>query len=323
MLFRSYSVYCRAQFGMRAQKIPLDGGFGCPNRDGTLGREGCSFCNNRAFSPAYGQSAGSLSAQIEAGIRFCQGKYRGRCCYLAYLQSYSNTYAPLPMLRQRYEELLAHPQISGLVIATRPDCIDEEKLDYIASLAEKYYVAIEYGIESCSDAALRLVGRGHDYACSCRAIEQTARRGIRCGGHLILGLPGEDRSQMAASASLLSQLPLSALKLHQLQLLKGSAFELRWRQHPASIPPPFSVDEYVVLVCDFLERLRPDIVIERLAAEVPPRYQADPARSWHHPDGAPVRHSELARMVESELARRGSCQGSAVGVKTQNTDYFG
>lgn len=310
MLFRTYSDYCRTQFGMRAQKIPLDGGFGCPNRDGTLGREGCSFCNNQAFSPGCGQPGSPLEAQIDAGIRRCQGKYRGRCCYLAYLQSYSNTYAPLPVLRQRYEELLAHPQISGLIIATRPDCVNEEKLDYIASLAERYYVAVEYGIESCSDATLRLVGRGHDYACTCRAIEQTARRGIRCGGHLILGLPGESREQMAAEADILSQLPLAALKLHQLQLLEGSALHRLWRDGSACVPPPFEVGEYVGLVCDFLERLRPDIVIERLAAEVPLRYQADPSRRWRHSDGSPVRHDEIARRVEYELARRGTCQGA-------------
>lgn len=310
MRYLTYSDYCHEQFGMRAQKITLDAGFGCPNRDGTLGREGCAFCNNAAFSPSYGTAEGNLLAQIDAGIRFVQGKYRGECCYLAYLQSYSNTYAPLSVLRKRYEEVLSHPQVSGLIIATRPDCVDEEKLDCLATLAEKHYIAVEYGIESCYDDTLLRMHRGHDFACTRRAVEETSKRGIRCGGHLILGLPSESREQMVAEAAMLSHLPLTALKLHQLQLLKGSALERMWREDPSCLPAPFSVEAYVVLVCDFLERLRSDIVIERLAAEVPPRYQADPARRWHHPDGTPVRHDELARMVEAELTRRNSRQGS-------------
>lgn len=310
MRYLTYSDYCWERFGMRAQKITIDAGFGCPNRDGLLGRDGCLFCNNAAFSPSYGAGEVSLVSQVDAGIRFVRGKYRSQCLYLAYLQSYSNTHAPLSVLRQRYEELLAHHRVSGLIIATRPDCVDDERLDYIASLARKHYVAIEYGIESCHDDTLRLINRGHDFACTCRAVEATARRGIRCGGHLILGLPGESRGQMLEEASLLSGLPLSAVKLHQLQLLRGSALEALWRRDAASVPAPFSVEEYVSLVCDFLERLRSDIVIERLAAEVPPRYQADMSRCWHHPDGSPVRHDELSRMVDAELARRGTRQGS-------------
>lgn len=310
MRYLTYSDYCREQFGQRAQKITLDAGFGCPNRDGTLGREGCTFCNNQAFSPSYGLASGTLLTQVDAGIRFHQRRYRSRCCYLAYLQSYSNTYAPLPVLMQRYGEVLSHPQVAGLIIATRPDCVDSAKLDYLAALAREHYVAVEYGIESCFDDTLLRVGRGHDYACTCRTVEETARRGIRCGGHLILGLPGESKRQMVEEAALLSQLPLAALKLHQLQLLRHSTLETMWRSQPDCLPAPFSVEEYVALACDFLERLRPDIVVERLAAEVPPRYQADPARCWRHPDGTPVRHDELAHRVEAELARRGTRQGS-------------
>ena len=300
-----YSDYCLQHFGHRMQKLTVNAGFGCPNRDGTLGVHGCTFCNNDAFNPSYCQPAKSITQQLDDGIRFHSRHHRQKVGYLAYLQAYSNTYAPLERLRECYEEALAHPLVEGLVIATRPDCVDEPKLDYFASLAQKHYIMVEYGIESCYDRTLQRIHRGHDYACTVRAIEATAQRGIPCGGHLILGLPGESREEMVAEATLLSQLPLTTIKLHQLQILRGSQME----HDTSTLPPPFTLEEYVSLVCDFLERLRPDIVVERYAASVPPRYQAAPSRSWHHPDGTPVKSSELANMVESELARRNTQQG--------------
>ena len=314
-----YSDYCIQLFGHRMQKLTINAGFGCPNRDGTLGSEGCTFCNNDAFNPSYCRPSKSITQQIDEGIRFhSRHRGQGHVGYLAYLQAYSNTYAPLELLRERYEEALAHPKVEGLVIATRPDCVDDEKLGYIASLAREHYVMVEYGIESCYDRTLQLIHRGHDYACSVHAIEETARRGIPCGGHLILGLPGESREEMVAVAEMLSQLPLTTLKLHQLQILKGSQMGEEYLRDPYGqtpesvptfVPPPFTLEEYVGLVCDFLERLRSDIVVERYAASVPPQHQAAPERGWKHPDGTPVKASELADMVESELVRRNTQQG--------------
>ena len=295
------SEWFRQQFGCRVQKLSVDAGFSCPNRDGTLGTTGCSFCAGEAFSPSYCRTAGSITRQIDEGIRFHQWRYRKAAKYLAYFQAYSNTYAPLELLKERYSEALSHPQISGIVIGTRPDCIDDAKLDYLASLAKKCYVAVEYGIESCYDETLRRIHRGHDFACSERAIRATAERGLHVGGHLILGLPGESRQQMLAEADILSALPIDSLKLHQLQILRGTELERQWQQDPASLSPPFSLDEYIDLVCDFLRRLRPTIAIERLAGEVPPRYQATPDRSWRRPDGSLLRNEDIPRLVAEKL----------------------
>lgn len=304
-----YADYCIQLFGHRMQKLTIHAGFGCPNRDGKLGFSGCTFCNNEAFNPAYCHLTESITEQIDEGIRFHSHRHNQTIGYLAYLQAYSNTYAPLEHLRKRYEEALSHPKVEGLVIATRPDCVDEEKLNYIASLAQKHYVMVEYGIESCNDRTLRRIRRGHDYACTASAIEETTRRGIPCGGHLILGLPGESREEIMAEASTLSQLQLTTLKLHQLQILRGSQMGEDYLRDPATVPPSFSLDEYIALVCDFLERLRPDIIVERYAASVPPRYQVAPERGWKHPDGTPVKGSELADMIATELTRRNTYQG--------------
>ena len=304
-----YVDYCIEQFGHRMQKLTLNTGMGCPNRDGTLGTQGCTFCNNDAFVPASCQPSLSITQQIDEGIRFHSHRHRQPVGYLAYLQAYSNTYAPLPRLRQCYEEALAHPQVEGLIIATRPDCVDDHLLDYLASLAKRHYLMLEYGIESCYDRTLQSIQRHHDYACTVSAIRATAERGSPCGGHLILGLPGESREEIVAEASLLSHLPLTTLKLHQLQLLRGSKLGADFLDNPASVPPPFTLGEYISLVCDFLEHLRPDIIVERYAAAVPPSHLADPSRSWHHPDGRPVKSSDLARLVTTELDRRNTYQG--------------
>ena len=304
-----YVDYCIEQFGHRMQKLTLNTGMGCPNRDGTLGAQGCTFCNNDAFVPAYCQPSLSITQQIDEGIRFHSHRHRQPVGYLAYLQAYSNTYAPLPRLRQCYEEVLAHPQVEGLIIATRPDCVDDHLLDYLASLAKRHYLMLEYGIESCYDRTLQSIQRHHDYACTVSAIRATAERGIPCGGHLILGLPGESREEIVAEASLLSHLPLTTLKLHQLQLLSGSKLGADFLDNPASVPPPFTLGEYISLLCDFLEHLRPDIIVERYAAAVPPSHLADPSRSWHYPDGRLVKSSDLTRLVTTELDRRNTYQG--------------
>lgn len=299
----TYAQYCRNIFGHRMQKLTIDAGFTCPNRDGSLGMEGCSFCNNDAFNPAYCQPQKSISQQISEGVDFHQRRRRQQGGYLAYFQAYSNTYAPIEVLRQRYAEALQHPMIEGLVIGTRPDCVDDERLDLLKELREQHYVMVEYGIESCYDRTLQLINRGHNFACTAAAIEATAQRGLQCGGHLIIGLPDESQDDILAEADMLSQLPINTLKLHQLQILRGSAMERQYRQNPASVPPAFELQEYVELICRFVQRLRADIVVERYASEVPPRYQAAPQRAWRHEDGSAVRASEVGRMVEEALAR--------------------
>lgn len=293
----TYAEYCRQIFGHRMQKLTINAGFSCPNRDGALATTGCSFCNNAAFNPTYCQPDKSITQQIDEGIAFHQRRRRHKGGYLAYFQAYSNTHAPLSVLQQRYAEALEHPMIDGLVIGTRPDCVDDAKLDYIATLAQQHYVMVEYGIESCYDATLRRVNRGHDYACTAQAIRVTAQRGIACGGHLILGLPGESSDDILAEADMLSQLPLTTLKLHQLQILHGSQMADDYLRNPASVPPPFTLDEYVDLVRLFLSRLRADIIVERYVSEVPSRFQADPSRAWHHSDGTAVKAEEVARLI--------------------------
>ena len=309
----SYSDYFKQLFGTRVQKLSIDAGFCCPNRDGTLNTGGCTFCNNDAFNPSYCQPEKSITQQLDEGIEFHEWRYRKAGKYLAYFQAYSNTYAPLEVLKERYEEALRHEGVVGLVIGTRPDCVDEAKLDYIATLAQRHYVAVEYGIESCYDKTLVRIHRGHDYACTVRAVEATARRGIHCGGHLILGLPGESREEMLAEAEMLSALPLESVKLHQLQILHGSLMAQEWAKGEATAEngwlPPFGLEEYIGLVCDFVERLRPDMVVERFAGEVPPRFQAAPERSWRRADGRLIRNEEIPQRVTVELEKRGTWQG--------------
>lgn len=306
--FNSYSRYFRELFGGRVQKLSIDAGFSCPNRDGTLNRGGCTFCNNDAFNPSYCMPSKSIRQQLEEGIEFHQWRYSRTVGYLAYFQAYSNTYAPLEVLKRRYEEALDHPQVVGLVVGTRPDCVDDAKLDYVAQLARERFVAVEYGIESCYNRTLDLVHRGHSMECTIAAIAATAQRGIHCGGHLILGLPGESREMLVEQVEVLNGLPLNTVKFHQLQILKGSLMEADYKTHPERYSH-FELDEYVELVADMLERLRPTLVVERFAGEVPPRCQAAPERSWRRDDGRLVRNEEIPVRVENELKRRGTWQG--------------
>ncbi len=313
--YNAYADFFRRTYGERMQKLSIDAGFSCPNRSSNNRTDGgCTFCNNSAFNPSYCTPQKSIRQQLDEGISFHEHRYRKTGRYLAYFQAYSNTYAPLEVLKERYGQALSHPQVAGLIIGTRPDCVDERVLDYIATLTKTHFVAVEYGAESCYDDTLRLINRGHDFATTRRAIEMTVERGIGCGIHLILGLPGEDRNKILLETDIVNSLPINTLKLHQLQILKGSQME---RHYDGSLPVPpeeaimhFQLDEYIALVCDFLERLRPDIMMERFAGEVPPRFQAQPQRSWRRPDGRLIRNEEIPLLVDAELARRDSRQGS-------------
>ena len=288
------------RYGMRLQRLTLDGGFSCPNRDGTLGTGGCTFCDNAAFHPAYTRGK-SIAEQIEAGIDFHSQRGRKADGYLAYFQAFSNTYAPLPVLKERYEAALSHPSVKGLVIGTRPDCVDEEKLDYLASLRESgTIVEVEYGIESVFDETLKRVHRGHDFACTEKAIRETAGRKIPVGGHVILGLPGETREMLLKEAEILSNLPLTSLKFHQLQIIKGTQMEKEYAANPQDFLRP-GPDEYVDLLVDILELIRPEVAIGRIASSVPLSFTDAP---W-----GLLKHEVLLRRLEARMQERNTRQG--------------
>ena len=282
------------------QKLTINAGFTCPNRDGRVGTGGCTFCNNEAFTPSYCTPAKSVTQQLEEGIAFHRNRYRTAQRYLAYFQSFSNTYAPLEELRRIYDEALAHPLVAGLVIGTRPDCVDDAVLDYFANVARERYVIIEYGIESCCDATLQAVNRGHDFACARQAVEATAARGIHTGAHFILGLPGESDDMLIASADIINSLPLNTVKFHQLQIFRDTPMAADWAQHPERYRFR-TLDEYLDLFIRILQRLRPDLVVERFAGEAPPRYHCGP--TW-----GLIRNEQLLARLEKRLRETGSYQ---------------
>lgn len=299
--FNSYSGYFKRTFGERIQKVVVNAGFTCPNRDGTLGAGGCTFCDNNAFTPSYCMRGGDILWQIKEGIEFHRRRYRTAGKFLVYFQSFSNTYAPLSILEEVYGEALSSPEVEGIVVGTRPDCVDGEKLDYFASLAKDRYVAIEYGIESCCDETLKLINRGHDFACAEKAVRDTAERGIKTGAHFILGLPGETEKMLSDQTSVINSLPLDTVKFHQLQIFKGT----RMAEDYACNPEKYrfwTLDGYIAFFAEILRRLRPDLVVERFASEAPPRFQAGP--TW-----GMVRNEQLLSMFENYLERNGMFQG--------------
>ncbi len=304
--FNSYAAYFKRTFGSRMQKVTINAGFSCPNRDGTLSTGGCTFCRNDAFTPSYCQSTKSITQQIDEGIEFHRRRYRTAQRYLAYFQSFSNTYAPLERLRECYDEALAHPDIAGIVVGTRPDCVDEQKLDYFASLAQRKYVMLEYGVESCYDPTLKHINRGHDFATAERAIRLTAERGIHCGAHFILGLPGESDEMLIEQVEKINSLPLTTIKFHQLQLFKNTAMAAEYDAAPDKFRF-WTVEEYIDLFVEIVRRLRPDIVVERFAGEAPPRY--------HHTKGwGLVRNETLLMMLDRELERKDVYQGDIFNI---------
>lgn len=299
--YRSYVGYFRETYGERLQKVVIDAGFTCPNRDGAKGTGGCSFCDNNAFHPSYSTPDKSIIRQLEEGMEFHRNRYRNAARYLAYFQSYSGTYAPLEKLRPLYEEALSHPDVAGIVIGTRPDCVDEEKLDYLSFLSKKHIVIVEYGIESCYDRTLERVNRCHSFADAERAVEMTASKGIVQGAHFIFGLPGETVDEMMHTASIISRLPIHSVKFHQLQIIKGTRMEKEYSEHPEDFVT-FSLGEYIDFFAHYLEYLRPDLYIERFAGEVPPRFVNSV------PWGA-VRNVELLNMLEKRLEELDIRQG--------------
>lgn len=298
-LYLDLGTYFRRLFPYKVQKISLNAGFTCPNRDGTKGWGGCTYCNNQTFNPDYCRMEKNVTQQLEEGKAFFSRKYPDMK-YLAYFQAYTNTYGETEALIRKYEEALAVPDVVGLVIGTRPDCMPDGLLDCLEELNRRTFLMVEYGIESASDETLRRINRGHTFAVTVEAVERTAGRGIRTGGHVILGLPGEGRDELIWQACLLSRLPLTTLKLHQLQLIRGTRMAHEYESEPAAFRL-YTADEYIDLVIDYVEHLRPDLVLERFVSQSPKEFLIAP--DWG------LKNYEFTERVKRRMAERGAWQG--------------
>ncbi len=266
-LYNEFSCFLKRFFPYKVQKISLNAGFTCPNRDGSKGYGGCTYCNNQTFNPEYCRTEKTITRQLEEGKLFFAHKYP-EMKYLAYFQAYTNTYDGLDALRRKYEEALSVDGVVGLVIGTRPDCMPDDLLRYLEALHKHTFLLVEYGIESTDDRTLRRINRGHDFRTAADAVCRTAAFGIPVGGHVILGLPGETHESIVAQAGILSRLPLTTLKMHQLQLIRGTRMAHEYEQCPEDFHL-FDIEEYISLVIDYVEHLRPDIVLERFLSQSP------------------------------------------------------
>lgn len=296
-VYNSYSQWIRKQFPYRVQKISVDAGFTCPNRDGRVGRNGCIFCDNNTFNPAYCDRKKTITRQLEEGKQFFGRKYPDMK-YLAYFQAYSNTYDTLDTLKWKYEEALAVEDVVGLVIGTRPDCMPDDVLDYLETLNRQTFLIVEYGIESANDMTLQRINRGHSFEIVRHTVGQTAERGILTGGHVILGLPGEDTEESIRQASIISSLKLDLLKIHQLQIIKGTRLADIYEREPFHL---YSPDEYVRLISDYLQHLRREIVIERFVSQSPPDMVIAP--HWG------MKNYEFTNLLVNYMKKEGVWQG--------------
>ena len=266
LYYNDFGTWIRKQFpDFRVQKISVDAGFSCPNRDGRISHGGCIYCDNRTFNPSYCNREKTITEQLEQGKSFFSKKYP-YMKYLAYFQAYTNTYAKVEVLRKMYEEALAVKDVVGIVIGTRPDCVSDELLDYLAEVNKRAFVLVEYGIESANDETLRRINRGHDFACSRDAVERTHQRGIFTGGHIIIGLPGEDAEESLRQAPIISSLPLDILKIHQMQIIRGTYLAQEYAKHPFHV---YTVEEYVDVIVRYIQLLRKDLVLERFVSQSP------------------------------------------------------
>lgn len=296
-IYNDYGAWMRRQFPFRVQKISIDAGFSCPNRDGHISHGGCTFCDNRTFNPSYCQPSKSITEQITEGKEFFRHKYPDMK-YLAYFQAFSNTYATLDTLQRRYEEALSAEDVVGIVIGTRPDCVSDEIMNYLESLNQQTFMIVEYGIESVSDDTLRRVNRGHNFECSRRAIIETHNRGILTGAHIILGLPGESAEDNVRQADIISALPIDILKLHQLQIIRGTQLAAEYERKPFNL---YTADEYIDLCRRYIERLRPDMVLERFVSQSPKELLVAP--KWG------LKNYEFANRFVNYMKRMDSWQG--------------
>lgn len=301
MRYNDFAGFLAGEFPFKVQKISVNAGFTCPNRDGTKGFGGCTYCNNQTFNPAYCRDDRSVTMQLEEGKRFFARKYP-QMKYLAYFQAYTNTYGELELLKRMYEEALAVEGVVGLVIGTRPDCMPDSLLDYLEEVNRRTFLQVEYGIESADDRTLERINRGHSFACTEDAVRRTAARGIRTGGHVILGLPGESREDLIKQAERLSELPLTTLKMHQLQLIRGTRMAHEYALHPEEFHL-FSADEYIDLVIDYVEHLRPDLILERFVSQSPRELLIAP--DWG------LKNHEFTDRVKKRMKERDAWQGKA------------
>lgn len=290
----------KKEFGSRIQKVALDAGFTCPNRDGTRARGGCTFCNNNAFNPSYCQPAKPVMQQVKEGIRFHENRYKSAGKYMAYFQAYSNTYAPVDRLRELYYEALDHPDVIGLVIGTRPDCVNDEIFKLLQEINEKYHLTVEFGIESVYNETLEAVNRGHSYEETKEAIHKCAQYNIKCGGHMIFGLPGETQQMMMDSAQILSKLPLHSIKFHQLQVIQGTKLGKDYQLNPNNYHL-FSMEEYIDFMVEYLGIFTPNIIIERLAGEAQPSLNI--GKEWK------IRYDQVLQKIEKRMEELDVWQG--------------
>ena len=272
MKYKEFGPWLQEQLGTKVQKISVNAGFSCPNRDGSVGYGGCTFCNNQTFNPAYCQPTKSITQQLEEGKRFFARKYPNMK-YLAYFQAYTNTYGQLEHLKELYEEALQVPDVLGLVIGTRPDCMPNNLLEYLTELNRRTFLIVEYGIESANEKTLQRINRGHTYALSAEIIRKTAACGIRVGAHIILGFPWESREELMRQADEIARLPLTTLKLHQLQIIKGTALAEEYLKNPWPLP---TARDYIDLVLEYISHLPPSLVLERFVSQSPPEYVIAP-----------------------------------------------
>ena len=297
--YKDFTSYLKENFPYKVQKISINAGFTCPNRDGTKGRGGCTYCNNKSFSPDYSPRIKDVSQQLEEGILFFSHKYT-EMKYLAYFQSYTNTYDSVDKLIDMYEEALAYPNVVGLVVSTRPDCMPDELLDYFEKISKEHFVLIEYGVESTLNKTLERVNRQHTFEESIETITRTAKRGIPVGAHMILGLPGESQREILSHATTLSTLPLTTIKLHQLQIVKGTAMAKEYKLLPESFSI-FQLEEYIDLCVDFSELLNPNFYIDRFASQSPKDMLIAP--DWG------VKNHVLTQMIVKRFKERDTYQG--------------
>ena len=305
--YNDLSAYLSAHFPYKVQKISLNAGFTCPNRDGTVGYGGCTYCNNQTFNPAYCKTEKTVTEQLEEGKQFFARKYP-EMKFLAYFQAYTNTYAELEELKRKYEEALQVKDVVGIVIGTRPDCMPDTLLDYLEELNQRTFLIVEYGVESTDNDTLKRINRGHTFEVAEEAIRKTAARGIRVGAHIILGLPGETNDQLIKQASVLSALPLTTLKLHQLQLIKGTRMAHEFEMQPEDFHL-YSADEYIDLVIDYVEHLRPDLVLERFVSQSPKELLIAP--DWG------LKNHEFTDKVKKRMRERDAWQGKKYAIKKE------
>lgn len=313
LLYNEFSLFLKRFFPFKVQKISLNAGFTCPNRDGTKGQGGCTYCNNQTFNPEYCKTEKSITQQLQEGKMFFAKKYP-EMKYLAYFQAYTNTYSELEGLKRKYEEALNVEGVVGLVIGTRPDCMPDALLHYLEELHRQTFLLVEYGIETTREETLLRINRGHTFADTVAAVERTAASGIPVGGHVILGLPGETNADITEQAGILSALPLTTLKMHQLQLIRGTRMAQEYEQHPQDFRL-FGVDEYIELVIDYVERLRPGLVLERFVSQSPRELLIAP--DWG------LKNYEFTARVQKRMKERGAYQGKKFGDSEKRVIFAG